>query len=124
MNKLLLNLALLPSGLYKSMGADTDQLRALLEVKLMMDDRRPAGFGKPRTEKKNRKFSIILSMVISFFMGLFYCMPLGIIQNRLLGLSGYFTLFLFMLTFTLIVDFSNILIDTRDKYIVLPRPVK
>ncbi len=124
MNKLLLRLALLPSGLWKSMGADTGQLQALLDVKLKLDDRRPVGFGRNRTEKKNRRFSLIWGMVISFISGLIYVMPLLVFRNdMLLALSAFFVLFLFMLSFTLISDFSTVLVDTRDKFIVLPRPV-
>lgn len=124
MNKLLLRLALLPSGLWKSMGADTGQLQALLDVKLKLDDRRPVGFGRSRAEKKNRRFSLVWGMVISFITGLLYVMPLLVFRNdMLLALSAFFVLFLFMLSFTLISDFSTVLVDTRDKFIVLPRPV-
>lgn len=114
---------MLPAGVWKNMGADPEQLRALLEVKLKLDDRRPVNFGRNRESKKNRRFSIGLSMFLSFITGLLYIFPLIFFQDRMLGLSSYFTVFLFLLTFTLITDFSSILIDTRDRYIVLPRPV-
>jgi len=123
MNKVFLRLALWPSGIWKSMGADTDQLRAILEVKLKLDDRKPVSFGKQAKQKKNRRFSSGLAMFISFFTGLIYIFPLAFIPDRVLSLSVFFTMFLFLLTFTLITDFSNVLIDTRDKYIVLLRPV-
>jgi hypothetical protein len=123
MNKLLLRLALLPARLWEKAGVDLTQLRAILEVKLKMDDRKPLNFGRQQTKKRNRRFSSVLGMLVSFFTGIIYIFPLIILPDRLFGLLSFFTVFLFLLTFTLIADFSNVLIDTRDKFIVLPRPV-
>jgi ABC-2 type transport system permease protein len=123
MNKLLLNLALLPAGLWKRMGADTEQLRAMLDVKLMLDNRRPVSFGGARQQKRNHRYSIAVGMLTSFFTGIIYIMPLILFRDVLLSLSLFFAFFLFLLTFTLITDFSTVLIDTRDKFILLPRPV-
>ncbi len=124
MNKLLLRLALLPAGLWRKAGADVGQLQAILGVKLKMDDRKPLNFGRQQAKKKNRRFSSIIGVLVSFFTGMIYILPLiRFEQERMLGLSLFFTMFLFLLTFTLITDFSNVLIDTRDKLIVLPRPV-
>ena len=123
MNKLLLRLVMLPSGLWKGMGADPSQLQALLDVKLKLDDRKPLNFGRQRETNKPRRFSSVLSMFVSFITGLIYILPLIFMRDRLLGFTIYFTVFLFLLTFTLITDFSSVLVDTRDKHIVLPRPV-
>lgn len=123
MNKVLLKLALLPSGLWKKMGADTAQLRAILDAKLLLDNRKPINLGSGKAQKKDRRFSIALGMLASFFTGLIYVMPLIFFQDMLLSLSLFFAFFLFLLTFTLITDFSTVLIDTRDKLVLLPRPV-
>lgn len=153
MNRLLLYLIMLPQGLYKRLGADPIQLRAILDIKLKLDDRRPFSFGgqqnqlrrkkqnnKPRRgllsflkkkgdptetpkQQKARRFSIFLGMFISFCMGFFYTFPLFAVKDPLSGLWMYYSFFLLLLSLTLISDFSTVLIDTRDKYIVLPRPV-
>ncbi len=123
MNKLLLRLALLPAGLWRKSGADVIQLQAILEARLKMDDRKPLNFGRQQTKKKNRKFSSALGMFVSLVTGMIYVFPLIFVQERLLGLTIFFTMFLFLLTFTLITDFTNVLVDTRDKLIILPRPV-
>src|SRR5947209_4725985 len=117
MNKLLLRLALLPSGLWRAADADVGQLRAILEVKLKMDDRKPLNFGRQKQQKKDRKFTSILGMFVSFVTGIMYIFPLIFINDLILSFTTFFSLFLFLLTFTLITDFSNVLIDTRDKYI-------
>ena len=41
MNKVFLNLVMIPSALWRSLGADIPQLRAILNAKLMLDDRKP-----------------------------------------------------------------------------------
>ena len=123
MNKFLLWLILLPRGLWRSMGADIDQLSAILKVKLLLDDRRPLAFGRQQQKKKG-KSSVFIGLFLSFFTGIVYTLPLFALEHdRIFSLWVSFTLFLFLLTFMLITDFSNVLIDTRDKYIVLPRPV-
>lgn len=123
MNRILLYLIMLPKGLYQSLGADPAQLRAILDVKLKLDDRKPVNFGRQRQQKKARRFSLILGMFIAFITGIIYIFPLLLMEDRLTALWTFFTMFLFLLSFTLISDFSTVLIDTRDKYIVLPRPV-
>ena len=42
MNKVFLYLVMLPSAIWRSMGADVEQLRAILGIRLMLDDRKPA----------------------------------------------------------------------------------
>ena len=124
MNRFLLYLLMLPAGLWQKMGADPMQLKALLDVKLKLDDRRPLSFGRQQgKKKKNRRFSIVWGMFVSFITGVIYIMPLIMMNDRLSGLWTYFTMFLFLLSLTLISDFSTVLVDTRDKYIVFPQPV-
>lgn len=122
MNKLFLFLVLLPSAIWKALGADTAQLRAILKVKLMMDDRKPLSFGRAKTQKKPTRFSSTASFLLSALFGLVYVMPL-MLEDRFMGLWMYFSIFLIMLSFLLITDFSAVLFDTRDKTILLPRPV-
>lgn len=123
MNKLLLKLIMLPAGIWKGLGADTVQLEAILDVRLKMDDRKPISFGRQGQQKKEHKYSSLLNSFFSLIMGFVYIIPLLSFPDRVLGLWGYFSLFLFMSSFLLITDFSNVLIDTRDKTILLPRPV-
>lgn len=124
MNRFLLYLLMLPVGLWRKMGADPLQLHAILDIKLKLDDRRPLNFGRQQgRKKKNRRFSTIWGMVVSFLTGIMYVMPLVMMEDRISGLWMFYTMFLFLLTVTLVSDFSTVLIDTRDKYIVLPQPV-
>ena len=55
MNRFFLFILMLPQTLWRKMGADTEQLKALLRVRLLLDGRRPLGmsFKKTTTHKKN-----------------------------------------------------------------------
>ncbi len=119
---------MLPSALWKSLGADNQQLRAILYAKLLMDNRKPLAFGGnkgvQRKKKKPGKNTSVRMMLLSLIMGFIYVLPVIITeQDVVLGLTLFYTLFMVFLTFTLITDFSNILIDTKDKYILFARPV-
>lgn len=128
MSRFLLFLIMLPSGLWRSLGADTVQLRAILHTKLLVDNRKPLSFGANKgiesKNKKDRKYTSLLTMLLSFFMGLIYLLPIMITYVQpVLGLTMFYIMFVFLLTFTLVTDFANILVDTRDKFILFSRPV-
>jgi ABC-2 type transport system permease protein len=114
---------MLPAPLWARLGADVPQLRALLDARLKLDDRRPLnGMTRPNSQKKQKRFAILLSMFISLFSGIIYTFVLAM-NDASSGLFFYFGIFQLMLSFLLISDFSNVIVDTRDKYIVLPAPV-
>jgi hypothetical protein len=123
MNRFLLFLILLPKALYRYLGADVGHLRAILKVKLMLDDRRPMAMGKgQQTRKKPVRFMTALSAFLSMVIGFMYIIPL-MMDDVFMGLWIYCSVFLLMLSFMLISDFSTVLFDTRDKTILLPRPI-
>ena len=122
MNKLLLRLLLSFSGLWRALGADIVQLRAILTARLLMDDRRPMAIGRQR-RKKPTKRGTWRSMFISTITGLMYLVALATFDKPFTALWAYYGIFLFLFSAMLVTDFSSVLIDTRDKFIVLPRPV-
>jgi len=124
MNKLFLYLVMLPSALWRSMGADIPQLRALLQTRLMIDDRKPMSLGMRQTkQKKDRKHGSVLNSFIFLIMGAVYMFPIISISDRIFSLTLYFSFLLVVMTFMLITDFSNVLFDAKDKYILFPRPI-
>ena len=123
MNRLLLFLILLPKKLWAWTGADIVQLKAILKVKLMMDDRRPLRPGKQQSKKKPTKYASFVSVILSAAMGIMYTMPLMMVEDTIMGIWLYCSSFLLMLSFMLISDFSTVLFDTKDKNIILPRPI-
>lgn len=121
MNKLTLRFIMLFAPLFKRFGVDNRQLEIILFTKLTMDDRRPLAIGGQKTGKAS-KYSTWLTMAALVFTGLFLAFFLAVRQPYL-GHTIYFSAFMIMLAVTLISDFTNVLIDVRDNYIILPRPV-
>ena len=124
MNKLFLNMVMLPSALWRSMGADIVQLRAILNVRLLLDDRKPMSMMmRQQKQKKDRKYGTLINTIVFLIMGLMYIFPLAVVSDRIVSLTVYFSFLLGLMTLMLITDFSNVLFDSRDKYIIFPRPV-
>lgn len=124
-NKAFLKLALLPTPVYQKMGVDMKQLRSILQVKLTMDDRRAATLQQTshRKSKKPITRATLLTMFLSALMGLALLFAFAVGSDRLTHLTFYFAFFFFMLASTLISDFTSVLIDPRDTFIILPKPV-
>lgn len=103
------------------MGADVSQLRALLRVRLLLDNRQPAYMG--RNTGKPSKYRIWTMFLVTALTGVLYVFPLFRFGDLIAGWTVYYTAFGFLYTFTLITDLSHVLLDTKEKYIVQTRPV-
>ncbi len=125
-NKFLVSIFLFPKGLYKKLGCDVKQLEAILVLKLMMDDRRPNAFRQMKRNEPKKKKEVsnatIWGMVGSLFMGLFFLL-FFVFGNNTSDFTVYFTSFCTLLALTLITDFTSVLLDVRDNFIILPKPV-
>lgn len=122
MNKLILNSIMLFAPVFRRFGADSRQLKIILITKLTMDDRRPRVIGRQKQGKES-KYSTGLTMLVLGFMGLALAFFLPMSKHPYLSHTIYFSAFMVMLALTLISDFTHVLIDVRDNYIILPRPV-
>jgi ABC-2 type transport system permease protein len=124
-NKGLLKLVLLPARFYENAGIDTTQLNAILSTKLLMDDRRPNALRQVQQRQKDKPVNsaTIMTMVFSALMGLVFLVSFGFGDNRTTQLTLYFSFFIVMLAMSLISDFTSVLIDVRDNYIIMPKPV-
>jgi len=124
MNKLLLRIVFLFNFMWERLGVDTAQLEAILTAKVKMDSRRASVFNtQGRTSKKALKNQDWVSILVFFFIGLFFIGPLIIFQEKATGFTLYFAGWMVMLAMTLITDFTEVLIDVRDNYILLPKPI-
>lgn len=123
-NNFLLRIALSPTFLFRKYGVDQRQLKAILTTKLTMDDRRPSGFRRNWSREKNKEISAatLITMLVSLIMGGVFIMAFQI-TNDVTRLTVYFSLFIIMLSLFLITDFTYVLIDVKDNFIILPKPV-
>ena len=125
-NRFLLKFVLLPQNLYAKSGVNTAQLKSILNAKLLMDDRRPASIMAARRKQKQPKEiskATLANMLVSAVMGVFFLFCFFLNTVIIARLTFYFTYFMFMLVATLISDFTSVLIDVRDNYIILPKPI-
>lgn len=124
-NSILLRFALSPSFLYKRMGVDTRHLKVILSAKLMMDDRRPNTFQQIQRKKNNKpvSYATIGTMILSAVMGLVFLASFLAGKTYETKFTIYFSFYVTVLASILIADFTNVLIDIRDNYIILPKPV-
>ncbi|MEP6466771.1 MAG: hypothetical protein ABJB05_10725, partial [Parafilimonas sp.] len=125
-NQALLKLMLLPKKLYSSSGINTAQLQSILTAKLLMDDRRPASLTQNRRRQKIKKEvsnATLTTMFISAIIGCAFLFSFALNTTVTAQLTFYFLYLIFMFTSTLITDFTSVLIDVRDNYIILPKPV-
>src|SRR5690606_6641139 len=122
MNKLILQTLLLPAFLWKHLGVDLEKLRLILHVKLLMDNRRPMMSWATGSKKKSSSTSI-LQTIVMVVMGTMFLIYYILLDDIYVAGSFYFFSLMCVLALMLISEFSTILLDTRDQFIILPRPV-
>jgi ABC-2 type transport system permease protein len=126
MDKLLLKLVSALMPLLEKTGVDTYQLYHIVRTKLLMDNRRPSTLFSGRQKikaapaKAGNPWAVIL---VTLFMGLLMSLVLFAFKAPLIGQTLYFSMFMVLMALTLITDFTTVLLDVRDQYILLPRPV-
>ncbi|MES2003512.1 MAG: hypothetical protein V4450_03245 [Bacteroidota bacterium] len=124
-NRFFLQLLLLPSGIYRKMGVNIPHLKAILTTKLIMDDRRPNSIHQAQKKKQQKpiRFATLGMMLYTALLGCFFLVAFAFGKDALTKFTIYFSFYIFILTSTLISDFTSVLIDVRDNIIILPKPI-
>jgi len=123
-NKILLRMVMLFNPLLQKSGVDTYQLYQILRIKLIIDNRRPkAMFARKRVTATGKSGTPLVVNIITLLLGIFIGTLLFLTKMPLVGQTFYFTIFMILMLLTLVTDFTTVLIDARDQYILLPRPV-
>jgi len=116
---------MLPSSIYEKAGVDVLQLRAILSAKLTMDNRRQTAFKMQNKNQEKKEISkatlgmMFGSLIMGFLM--LYSFAFGV--DFITKLTFFTTMFIFIMCITLITDFTSVLIDVRDNFIILPKPI-
>lgn len=109
---------------FNKLGVDYQNMRRILQLKLVMDSRRVPtilGSSKKADEEGN---SFIKSLWIYSLMSLVVVPFVYMKLNYMLQMSIVFGILMFMIMTSLISDFSGVLLDIRDKNIILSKPVE
>lgn len=111
-------------GGFRRIGVDYPVLRSILQLKLTMDGRRTptvlAGGKDSKSDKDGSPFRIQWIYLLLGLLLIFFVVPEG---NYLFSMSIAFGIAMFMISTTLISDFSSVMLDLRDKNILFVRPV-
>lgn len=109
-------------GAYTKFGVDYDKMRLILAVKLTLDSRRTSTIMKNnnkgeegKTKDKNTFLSaLIMYAIMGIFIGIMVLIPF----NKMYAFTISFGIFMFLTLTVFISDFSNVLLDVRDKNII------
>lgn len=108
--------------LFRLMKVDYPKFRALLWVKLTVDNREEKSVSQRRSDREVSN-SMIWVMVIYAFLGIFAGVLLLHIQSLFVSLVLIYAMIMLMTAVALISDFSSILLDTTDNAILQFRPI-
>jgi ABC-2 type transport system permease protein len=122
MDKWILKIVLFCSKLLVRQGVDFERLKIIAETKLLMDRRRVYMNWRPRQQKENSN-PLLITLIIYAFFGLFIATVIFAFNSIVLSMILVHSYILFMMTMTMITDFSSVLLDTTDNQIILPKPV-
>ncbi len=125
MSRLILFILDLSKGIFRLLSIDYDQLRAIVQIKLLMDKRRkPAGFMQQnKSNDEVPKYQYWLALFVYAVMGTFVGLLVFAMSNVYWATSIVFAYIMVMTIMTLITDFASIVMDNTDYAILSPRPV-
>lgn len=110
--------------LFEKMGVDYDLMRRILQVKFVMDQRKvPSVLGNVKETSKETENNFLKSLWIYLLMGAFNAFIITINVSYIFKMSLVFGVTMFMVMTSLISDFSSVLLDVRDKNLILSKPV-
>jgi ABC-2 type transport system permease protein len=102
------------------LGVDYPQFEILMHTKLTIDFRSsPTGFQTASSKKRTFLYQLFTYAMLGFIFGL----AAFSIGDLVLSLTIFFSIIIVSLTMTLLSEFTSVLFDQRDNYILLPRPL-
>jgi ABC-2 type transport system permease protein len=122
MDEFLIKFLDLFQGLFRLTGVNYTQVRAIVGIKLMMDNRRQI-MSYRRKDNKEPSNAFVTTLFIYALFGGFIAIALYSVPSFMLSMIFFFSYIMVMVAMTLITDFSSVLLDTSDNTIILPRPV-
>lgn len=116
-------------GWFEKAGVDYPVMRRIIQVKLTMDARRMPTIIGNRSKKKgnvgtqNEGNQFLSSLWMYVIFGGLSTMFIFMGGSYIFQMSLMFGIFMFMITTSLISDFSSVLLDIRDRHILSTKPI-
>ncbi|SDZ25920.1 hypothetical protein SAMN05660462_02412 [Proteiniborus ethanoligenes] len=111
------------SSLFEKIGVNYKAMRAILEIKLIMDGRRVSIAVANYNNKENDDNLFKKSLLSYGLIGLFVMFTVVIPIPIYVGMSISLGMLMFMILTTMISDFSSVLLDVKSKNILLSKPI-
>ena len=119
-NFLLIKLLMKFKGVFKNTSVNFEDLITILALKLTLDDRKSSAIGVGKKQKlSGMKANLLMQGFFGLFMGIIMFVPFDLFYK----ISIITAMDLFFMVMFMISDFSSVLLDTRDKDIILTKPV-
>lgn len=107
--------------LFHHLGVNFEAMQSILRVKLIMDGRRAPNVIGKQAQKKGNNF--VKALPIYFLIGLFLLFFILFPTPVYFSMNLVYGMLLFMVISTLITEFSSVLLDVREKEVLLSKPV-
>ncbi|MBL0359272.1 MAG: hypothetical protein IPP72_21475 [Chitinophagaceae bacterium] len=122
MDKWILKFVLFLSKMLVKQGVDFEKLKIITETKIIMDRRRVYLNWRQKQQKENSN-PLLITLLLYGLFGLFAGTMVYAVKAIIPCMIFIHSYLLFMMTMTMITDFSSVLLDTTDNQVILPRPV-
>ena len=117
---LLIKILLKLKPLFNKTTVNFEDLITILALKLTIDDRKASAIDRGKKNKlTGMKANLLMQGFFGFFMGMVMLVPFDLFYKVAIITS----MDLFFMVMFMISDFSSVLLDTRDKDIILTKPV-
>jgi ABC-2 type transport system permease protein len=123
MDKVLLKFVLFISKFFLSQDIDFEKLKIITETKLLMDTRRIRVGLKNNNYIEESSDQNYTAYIFYSIIGLLLSGTILFLNDIVMSMAFLHSYVLFMMSMTLITDFSAVMLDTTDSQIILPRPV-
>lgn len=109
--------------LFEKLGIDYSIMRMIVKTKLILDSRRAPVISNQNKKNESEHTSFIKRYLLHLIFGVFLAFLIYIIKDEMIRMIYFAGAFFFMTTMYLISDFSFVLLDTKDKNIIMTKPV-
>lgn len=107
---------------YKKLGVNYSVMRKILQLKLIMDERRIPTIFK-QNEKKGEENLFKKSLLMYALTGVFLAIFIPLSFPLFYKMNLIFGMLIFLVMSVMISDYSSVLLDVQEKNILLPKPV-
>lgn len=109
--------------LFKKLDIDYEIMRSILKTKLILDTRRVPVLAEQNKKKASESTSLLKGYLFHLIFGVLIAFFIYFIQDEMIRMIYFAGGFFFMTTMYLISDFSFVLLDTKDKNILMTKPI-